>query len=216
VAALSGTAPGGLDEESVAHCVGSPFSVCGTSFLDETPPESAYAPAAVVRGAVWSCPDTLNFWGGRIPGWQLYPDTLPDMLMRPTSPGVFRTGPLAGEKPSPFDVPPHTRTSITWDLGNYFCAFPALSCSGGAGALVRWGWAEALRGSDGLKVRDRDAPEGGEFSGFWDFFRPDGRANAHFTTPWWRSGRFCRIEIETADEPLSVTSVGIVETRYPA
>lgn len=215
VAALSGTAPGGLDEESVRHMVGSPFAVRGTSFIDEAPPDSSYAPAVVVRGPVWSNGDKPNFWGGRVHGWQLYPDTIPDMLMRPAAPGVFRAGPHSGRAPGPFVVPARSRVEITWDLGDYFCAFPDMECSGGAGALVRWGWAEALRGPDGLKFLDRDAPDGGDFSGFWDYFRPDGRRGARFTTPWWRSGRFCRIEIETAEDPLSVSRIGIVETRYP-
>jgi hypothetical protein len=49
-----------------------------------------------------------------------------------------------------------------------------------------------------------------------DSFFPDGREKARFTTPWWRSGRWCQLEIRTADEPLTLKALGIIESRYPA
>lgn len=215
VARLSGTRPGGEDPEGVAGCIGTPFEVRGTSFVCEEPPESAWAPAVVVRESVWPGVGR-NLWGGRVAGWQLHASPLPDMMRRECAPGVFRTGPCAGSPPRPFDIPAHSHADILWDLGEYLCAFPVLEADGGAGAVVRWGWAEALRGPDGLKRHNRDDWEGAAFSGFTDVFLPDGRAGAHFTTPWWRSGRFCRIEVKTAGEPLRVRRVGVVETRYPA
>ena len=235
VSRLRGTRPGGLDEDHVSANVGPTFEVRGTSFLREIPPDADFAPAAVVRGPVWSRTDMPNFWGGRAPGWQLYPSTLPDMMRERKTPGVFvdvrglksevrsacrSADGSSAPAPSPASfvhtIPPHAAASFLWDLGEYYCAYPEMETDGGAGAVVRWGWAEALRGPDGLKLRDRNAPNGGEFSGFWDEFRPDGRVDAHFTTPWWRSGRWCRIQIETAGEPLVIRRIGIVERRYPA
>ena len=214
VARLRGTRPGGEDPERVAGCVGTPFEVRGASALDEEPSAGDWAPAVPVRGPVWPH-SGRNLWGGRVGGWQLYPSTLPDMLHEARSPGVFRTGPRAGEAPGPFEVPAHSRADILWDLGEYFCAFPELETDGGAGSVVRWGWAEGLRGPDGLKVRNRDDWRGAAFTGFADDFLPDGRAGARFTTPWWRSGRWCRLGIETAGEPLRIRRIGIAETRYP-
>ena len=215
VARLVGTRPGGSDPEFVSACVGTPFTVRGTSVFDEEPPPDAWTATAEVRGPVWTRPGR-NLWGARASGWQLYPSTLPDMMDRRRIPGRFRTGPRAGLRPGPFDVPAHSRAEIIWDLGEYFCARPELAVSGGAGATVRWGWAEGLRGPDGLKVRNRNEWKGTAFSGFTDEFLPDGRTGARFTTPWWRSGRWCRIEIETAGQPLRVESAAILETRYPA
>ena len=146
----------------------------------------------------------------------LYPSTLPDMMDERRTPGIFRTGPLAGSPPGAFEVPPRSRVSVLWDLGEYFCAFPELVVDGGAGAEISWGWAEGLRGPDGLKLRDRRDWKGAYFSGFTDFFLPDGRAGARFTVPWWRSGRWCLLRFETAAEPLRVRSAAIRETRYPA
>ena len=50
---------------------------------------------------------------------------------------------------------------------------------------------------------------------FGDAFLPDGRSGAHLSTPWWRCGRWCRISVETADEPLTLDRVEFAETRYP-
>jgi len=35
------------------------------------------------------------------------------------------------------------------------------------------------------------------------------------TVPWWRCGKWCRLEIETADAPLTIDDLSLVETRYP-
>ena len=209
VARLSGTRPSGRDRAGTFG-VGSTVDVLGTSLLREVPPDAAFGPAEVVRPPLWE----NGVYGLRISGWLLFPTPLPDQIHRPCAPGVFRTGPASGGAPHPFSVPAHTKADILWDLDDYYCAFPDLAVSGGAGAVVRWGWAESLRDPDGTKG-DRNAWEGKSFQGFTDEFRPDGRPDAHFTTPWWRSGRWCRIEIETADEPLEVRRIGLFESRYP-
>ena len=197
--------------------VGSQCEVRGTCIFDEEPPEGAWRQPVVVRGPV-------DAWAGlRAQGWILYPTPLPDMMRERKAPGRFAgcdagSAPALrpdGENGAPFVVPPHTRRVFFWDLGGYYCAYPELRTSGGAGASVRWGWAECLAGPDGRK-RDRAAFEGLDMPHpFEDTFLPDGRASARFTTPWWRCGKWCRISVETADEPLAIDSVAIVETRLP-
>ena len=209
VARLGGTRAEGGDRGG-SFGVGLPVTVRGTSFLREAPPDDAYAAAEVVVKPLWE----PNRWGIRTRGWLLFPTTLPDQTHTPCVPGVVREGPGAGAAPAPFTVPPRSKAVVLWDLGDYYCAYPELGVSGGAGAVVRWGWAESLRGDDGLKVH-RDEWRGRSFFGFTDEFRPDGRAGAHFTTPWWRCGRWCRIEIETADDPLAVARISLDESRYP-
>ena len=190
---------------SGAFGVGSQCEVRGTSLLDEMPPDSAWEDAVVVRGPV-------KTWAGlRIQGW--LPTPLPDMMHERKTPG--RLVGDSGAEP-PFVVPAHSRRTLFWDLDNYFCAYPEMRVSGGAGARVRWGWAECLTGPDGHK-RDRAAWEGLDMpKPFEDAFLPDGRDGARFTTPWWRCGRWCRIVVETADEPLRIDSLALVETRLPA
>ena len=45
--------------------------------------------------------------------------------------------------------------------------------------------------------------------------RPDGRAHGVFESPWWRSGRWCEIEVKTGNEPLEITTLLLFETGYP-
>ena len=49
----------------------------------------------------------------------------------------------------------------------------------------------------------------------FDTFLPDGRAQATFTVPWWRCGKWCKLEVETGDRPLSIEDIVLRETRYP-
>ncbi|MBQ7667333.1 MAG: hypothetical protein IJS46_04985 [Kiritimatiellae bacterium] len=194
--------------ESRAFGIGSQCEVRGCSILDEEPPASEWTPAAVVRGPVSS-------WAGlRTQGWMLFPTPLPAMMRERRTSGRFVGE--SGERFPPFVVPAHATRTFLWDLGNYYCAYPELRVSGGAGAHVRWGWAECLTGPDGKKS-DRAAFEGLDMPRpVEDAFLPDGRAGARFTTPWWRAGRWCRIVVETAGEPLAIDSVALIETRLPA
>ena len=206
VAPLSGTRM--TDKgTSGAFGVGSQCEVRGTSILDEEPPAAAWEEAAVVRGPV-------KTWAGLIlQGWLLFPTPLPDMMRDRKTPGRLVGG--SGAK-LPVVVPPDTRRTLFWDLGDYYCAYPELRVSGGRGARIRWDWAECLTGPDGLK-RDRAACDGLDMPRpFGDTFLPDGRAGARFTTPWWRAGRWCRLVVETAGEPLVIDSLALVETRLPA
>ncbi|MBR0056767.1 MAG: hypothetical protein IJP66_05505, partial [Kiritimatiellae bacterium] len=193
---------------SGAFGVGSECEVRGASLLDEEPPADAWRDAVVVRGPI----DT---WAGlRVQGWLLFPTPLPDMMRERKTPGRFVRG-FAGQG-LPSAVPPRTSATLLWDLGDYYCAYPELRVSGGAGARIRWDWTECLTGPDGKKG-DRAAYNGLDMvKCFGDAFLPDGRAGARFTTPWWRCGRWCRITIETAGEPLAIDGLALLETRLPA
>ena len=225
VAALHGTR---MTDKGASRTfgVGSECEVRGASLLDEEPAADAWTAAAPVRGPV-------KTWAGLIlPGWLLFPTPLRDMMRERKTPGAIaevRTceSAEAGEcdqarptpAPSPTSlthtVPARTREVLFWDLGDYYCAYPELRVSGGRGARIRWDWAECLTGPDGRKG-DRAAFRGLDMPfPFGDTFLPDGRAGARFTTPWWRCGRWVRLTVETADEPLALDSAALVETRYP-
>ena len=193
--------------KSGAFGVGSQCEVSGVSLLDEEPAADAWQEAAVARGPV-------KTWAGlTVQGWKLFPSPLKDMMHEAKTPGEVRKGANL-LKPGTV-VPANAKVAAYWDLGNYYCAYPYLFVSGGKGARVRWDWAECLTGPDGKKG-DRAAFEGLDMvRPFGDEFKPDGRSAARFTTPWWRCGRWCRIVVETADEPLTVEKVEIAETRYP-
>lgn len=190
---------------SGAFGVGSQCEVTGVSLLDEEP--SDWRKAAVVRGPV------KYFAGLLTQGWMLFPSPLRDQLREKRMPGLIRRG--ADLLKAGTTIPANREVVAFWDLGNYYCAYPELLVSGGKGAEIRWDWAECLTGPDGRKG-DRAAFDGLDMHRpFGDVFRGDGRAEARFTTPWWRCGKWCRLTVKTADEPLTIKGLAIVETRYP-
>ena len=194
--------------KSGAFGVGSQCEVCGTGLLDETVDTASWADAVVVRGPV-------KTWAGlTVQGWKLFPSPLKDLMREAKMPGSVKRG-FDVLKPGVI-VPANTKVTAWWDLGNYYCAYPHLVASGGKGAKVCWDWAECLMGPDGKKGDRAAFGEGLDMPRpFGDAFLCDGRVGANFTTPWWRCGRWCRLTVETAGEPLTIDKVEITETRYP-
>lgn len=120
---------------------------------------------------------------------------------------------LGGE---PLVVPPRTRRSVLIDLDDYFCVFPQLVLSGGRGASVRLLFAESLyEKTEGWEKGSRDTVEGKYFRGFGDTFTSDGGQDRAFEPLWWSAGRYVRLLVTTADEPLTVVSLRWRETHYP-
>jgi len=187
--------------------VGSQCEVTGTSFLDESP-VAGWQKAAVVRP-----PIVANSYGGRAKGWRLFPSACPDQVCVRRTPG--RIVNADWDLTRHWTVAPRTEVDLWWDLEDYYCAYPELRVSGGKSAVITWGWAESLRDEKGLKG-NRSEWKGKDFSRVLaDTFRCDGRDGALFTSPWWRCGRWCRLTVRTADEPLTVEGVALVETHYP-
>ena len=115
-------------------------------------------------------------------------------------------------------VAPHTLRRVIVDLENYYCAYPELVVSGGAGGTIRLLWAEALyHGPDPWRSSkgQRDAIEGKYFIGIGDIFLPDGGAQRRFDTLWWQAGRYLELLVQTADQPLTIERFRLRETRYP-
>ena len=242
---VKGTRPRPADDaQSEAFGVGCGFDVVGTRADFEEPA----AWTGTIRPDAWTrrpLGPTHREEGLREDGWQLYPSECDDQTEDFVAPGAFRAanaGFQSDGRPSAYaaddarnplvvrlngllrrgdrlTVPPRTSFSAIWDLGAYFCGYPELDANGGAGAEIRWSWAESLReppvgGRPGAKG-DRAAFAGKAFAGLTDVFRPDGRKDASFSIPWWRCGRWCRIEVKTGDEPLELTRLGLVESRQP-
>ena len=218
--------------ESRAWGVGSECRVLGTAFCDERPDDSAYSKAVMVREPIGG-----NACGLRSRGWMLFPTAIPDQMHVRRTPGAFKAARgadaaafCAADADDPHvaslngllrdgkgvTVPPGTSFRAIWDLGDYYCAYPELTVSGGEGAEVRWKWTESLLDANGRKG-DRAAFDGKTVSKpFGDVFLSDGRESAVFTSPWWRCGRWCQIEVTTRDRPLEIRSIALWETRYPA
>ena len=212
--------------------------VSGTGFLDGL--GLIWRPAEVI----WT-PLRESEYGWRRQAWDLFPTEREDELSLPRRPGAVRasqavfgcTNLVYGaadaqdawtakfdallKRGEPVTVPPHAERRFIWDFEDYVCAFPELVTSGGKGAEVRWAWAESLYGTNLVGHVYLNKGDRGAFLGkrvlraMHDTFLPDGRADARFTVPWWRSGRWVEISVRTADEPLVLSGIGLVETRYP-
>jgi hypothetical protein len=114
-------------------------------------------------------------------------------------------------------IPPHSQRRVIIDLDEYYCAYPEVVTSGGAGSQVRARWAEALHVAPvwGAHKGHRDVIEGKYLSGRRDIFLPDGGAGRGFRPLWWQAGRYVEIYAQTADAPLTLDRLTLTETRYP-
>jgi alpha-L-rhamnosidase len=176
------------------------------------------------------------------PEWLLRPATLPAMIDERRTAGVARFVAAVTELDNrhvairPHDhrkdeaagwdamlrdgalitIPPRTMRRVIVDLQNYFCAFPELTVSGGAGATVRVFWAESLYEDFKRHVKgNRDAIDGKFFHGIGDTFLCDGQANRIFSTLWWEAGRYVEIVVKTEDQPLTINGFVLREEHYP-
>lgn len=218
-----------------AFGVGAQAEVRGCSLQEERPAESAYVAPKVVRGPV-----KFDVCGLKAKGWMLFPTPLPDQTYERVRPGAFRAAHATFDRSviyteadarhplvrplnellkdgRPVTIPANTILCALLDLDDYYCAYPELAVGGGKGSEIRWMWVESLRHPDGRKG-NRNEFVGKSCNKYFlmDRFFPDGRANAKFTAPWWRTGRWCQLEIKTADEPLTLKGVAVIESRYPA
>lgn len=174
------------------------------------------------------------------PYWLLTPATLPAMREKALRIGKVRhLAPVALDAASPVIPENHLREeALAWnkclrgaggvtiapncartaviDLGNYYCAYPALSISGGRDSHVRLSWAESLyTTADGPAKGNRNDVDGKYFRGTFDDFLPDGGRQRDFETLWWRAGRYLALTVETADKPLVLNSLTLLSTGYP-
>lgn len=117
-----------------------------------------------------------------------------------------------------FDVPARTTLTALLDLGRYRCAYTRLTVSGGTGAVVEVGWAEALHAdaaNPDASKGDRGEVEGKLFVGYADRFELDGGKRRRFVTPHWQAGRYVRVRVTTGDAPARIERLGFERTGYP-
>jgi alpha-L-rhamnosidase len=117
----------------------------------------------------------------------------------------------------PLVIPAHTHRQVVLDLEEYVCAYPQVRLSGGRNSRLTIGWAEALHlDASGKRKGQRDEVAGRTLIALCrDVIVADGGAHRPFEPLWWRAGRFIALLIETGEEPLTLESLGLLETRYP-
>lgn len=113
-------------------------------------------------------------------------------------------------------VPAKTTLRAIVDLRDYYCAYPELILSGGAGA-VRIEWAESLYIVGAHAKGNRDAVEGKRFhsGGVGDTFKHDGGLSRRYSTLWWQAGRYIQVIVATGDQPLTIDALALRQTHYP-
>ena len=232
VGRLAGIRPIGKDKDAGAWGTGSQFEIMGCGPYSGDP--SSWETPEVVRGGAGVRGPQI--YGGRTSGWMLFPSQIPDQTEYPCAPGrvkavakgaEFRSQHVYTEDEAketvdlskPFTVPANTKMQLAWDLGRYYCAYPDVTLSGGKDAKFAICFAEASHRGDTHKKtsepKARDLIVGRYLPAFGDTFVSDGRKGAKFSAPWFRCGKWVRIDIATKDEPLTVDSVAIIESRYP-
>ncbi len=151
-------------------------------------------------------------------GWLLEPSPLPPMEHRAIAGGrVVRTQGLSGPGGFPaaaLVVPPRSEVRLLLDQGEIVNAYPELRTSGGAGAVVRLTYAEALYDESGRKG-NRNEIAGKQIVGVYDELVADGGMARRFSPLWWRSWRFLELEVRTSDAPLTLEGVAAFATGFP-
>jgi hypothetical protein len=151
--------------------------------------------------------------------WQLVPRNIPPMEERPIrfasvrrSEGITPTREfLRGGK---LTIPPNRKVSLLLDQGELTMGYPIVVASGGRGATARLTFAEALYDAKGNKGH-RGEIEGKTIRGVRDRITFDGGSKRRFQPLWLRTWRYIQLDIETAEQPLSLDDVSGIFTAYP-
>lgn len=101
-------------------------------------------------------------------------------------------------------IPPRSVARFLLDVGAVDIGFPELRWAGGAGATVKYTWAENLFDADGSgRKPQRDSVADTQVRGYFDVLRPAGGAQARAYVPtWYRTFRYLEIAVATGDDPL--------------
>ena len=116
-------------------------------------------------------------------------------------------------------VPANTKASMLLDQGYETTAFPEMTVSGGKGAQVDIRYAEALYlpavPGQGRNKGNRNDVEGKRFLGPFDTYLADGGAHRLYRPRFWRTYRYVKLDVATAEQPLTIEDLHGVFTSYP-
>ena len=114
------------------------------------------------------------------------------------------------------EIASHSREMVEIDAGEMMCGFLSLRMAGGSGAVIRMmtseGYVSKLPSSPGeFAVKgDRTDWKNGHLHGFIDTYQTAGNGTKEqpecYEPFWFRTFRFVRLEIQTADEPITMES----------
>ena len=166
----------------------------------------------------WIAAELLTF-EGQAP-WNLVPRTIAFMDTTHQRPGSIRRA-IGLETPAPpfvpngsLTVPANTSAMIIYDFDVFTMGYPELTLSGGDGSQVKLKYAEALYEKPDLKAH-RDSVDGKTMYGVFDIYHADGGADRVFRPLWKRAFRYLALDIQTADQPLTINSLTNEYSGYP-
>ena len=153
--------------------------------------------------------------GSGINRWILVEDRLPPMGYDEIPIGkVVRVEGLPAVGALPATVPSHTHATILIDRTSMVTAFPELAMSQGKGAKLRISYSEALFDAQGHKG-NRNEVANRSMVGLTDTLVCDGGAGRTWIPLYWRTWRYLQIDVQTADQALSLDSLKAHLSAYP-
>ncbi len=155
--------------------------------------------------------------------WMLVASGIPLEEQAPERRPVLRTATGIGTNSfpnGPVTVAPHSKASLLLDQTYLTTAYPALTVSGGQDAKVDVRYAETLylRKEGAGQPTDkgnRNEVEGKQFYGASDSYMADGGAHRLYRPLSWRTFRYLKIDVQTADQPLTLEAFASTFTAYP-
>ncbi len=122
-------------------------------------------------------------------------------------------------------IPPHTETTVELDAGEEMTGYIRAAFSRGRGAAVSLLYAEAyvqegFVGPERIPVKaDRTDHVHGHLAGYEDVYQVSGVGTGSgqeiYEPYWFRTFRFVRVQIRTAEESLTLHALDYEETGYP-
>ena len=110
-------------------------------------------------------------------------------------------------------VAAHSEASFILDAGEEMTAFMRLVLTGGKGAEIELLYSECYVLPEGKA--DRLDSVNGHLTGYADHYTAGGFTGEMYEPFWFRTFRFLKVTIRTADEPLSLDGLSYIETGYP-
>jgi hypothetical protein len=119
---------------------------------------------------------------------------------------------LSGEKS--LAIPAYSKIKILFDQDILTNAYPVLNFSKGLASQIKLTYAESLF-NDKIEKGNRNEVENKNIIGNQDIIISDGGNAQAFQTLWWRTFRYVEMEIDTKEEPLTITDFYSIFTGYP-
>jgi alpha-L-rhamnosidase len=182
--------------------------------------DDAAWPAASTDDRSNGSPRLIRDAGNR---WMLVPRSIPFMeekaerLQQLRLASGIKAPPKFPAEASPVKVPPKTKARLLLDQTWLTTAYPEIVVSGGRDAVVTLSYAEALyeQGARGGDKGDRNRIEGKVLIGNRDEFVAEGGEKRSYRPLWWRTYRYLQIQVETAEQELTIEDISGTSTGYP-